>query len=142
MAAQMGISNAVAIVVLDAKVDEIDIGAGTAALKIYDGTRPDKVDDAVTTQNILSEHNLSNPAFGNASDNNPGAIATANAIGDDTSANNTGTATWFRVFDRNGDAVIDGNVGTSAADLILDSVSITAGQRVSISSWTITEPEE
>lgn len=142
MAAQMGISNAVAIVVLDAKVDEIDIGAGTAVLKIYDGTRPDKVDDAVTTQNILSEHNLSNPAFGNASDNNPGAIATANAISDDTSANNTGTATWFRVFDRNGDAVIDGNVGTSAADLILDSVSITAGQRVSISSWTITEPEE
>lgn len=142
MAAAMGISNAVAIAALNAKVDAIDTGGGTAVLRIYSGTRPDKVDTALSGNTLLAELNLSNPAFGAAADDNPNAIATASAITDDSSANATGTASFFRVLDRAGTAVIDGNVATSGADLNLDSVSITAGQTVSISSWTITEKEE
>jgi hypothetical protein len=45
---------------------------------------------------------LSNPAFGASTDANPGALATANAITDDSSADNTGTAGWFRA--KNGSA--------------------------------------
>ena len=142
MAAAMGINNAVAIAALNAKVDAIDTGGGTAVLRIYSGTRPDKVDTALSGNTLLAELNLSNPAFGAAADDNPNAIATASAITDDSSANATGTASFFRVLDRAGTAVIDGNVGTSGEDLNLDSVSITSGQTVSISSWTITEKEE
>ena len=142
MAAAMGIGNVVAIAALNAKVDAIDTGGGTAVLRIYSGTRPDKVDTALSGNTLLAELNLSNPAFGAAADDNPNAIATASAITDDSSANATGTASFFRVLDRAGTAVIDGNVGTSGEDLNLDSVSITAGQTVSISSWTITEKEE
>jgi len=142
MAAAMGISNAVAIAALNAKVDAIDTGGGTAVLRIYSGTRPDKVDTALSGNTLLAELNLSHPAFGAAADDNPNAIATASAITDDSSANATGTASFFRVLDRAGTAVIDGNVGTSGEDLNLDSVSITSGQTVSISSWTITEKEE
>ena len=142
MAAAMGIGNVVAIAALNAKVDAIDTGGGTAVLRIYSGTRPDKVDTVLSGNTLLAELNLSNPAFGAAADANPNAIATASAITDDSSANATGTASFFRVLDRAGTAVIDGNVGTSGEDLNLDSVSITSGQTVSISSWTITEKEE
>ena len=140
MAKSFGISNAIAIKMCDDIADEIDIG-GAGTLRIYDGVRPADLSVAVTSQNILSEHLFAVTAFGAASDDTPGAKATANAIGDDSSANATGTATWFRVFNGSGTAVHDGNVGATAADLILDSTSITAGQTVAIGSGEITVPE-
>jgi len=142
MAAAMGISNAAAIAALDAKVDKLDVGVGTAAIKIYSGTRPDKVDTALSGNTLLATLNLTNPAFGAAVDAAPNATATANAISDDTSADATGTASFFRAVDRGGTGVIDGNVGTTGEDLNLDSVSITIGQTVSITSWVVTEKEE
>lgn len=136
-----GISNAAAIAMLDALVDRLDAGSGAGKIRIYDGTRPTDVDTAVGAQVLLAELTLSDPAFGAAADDTPGAIATADPITDDSAANATGTASWFRALDSNNVAIIDGNVGTSSADLILDSVSITAGQTVSVNSWTITQPE-
>ncbi len=59
----------------------------------------------------------------------------------DTSADATGTAAWFRAYDSDDTAILDGSVGTSDADMIIDNTSINSGQTVSISSWTITMPE-
>lgn len=57
----------------------------------------------------------------------------------DTSADNTGTAAAARVKDSDGTVVISGlTVGTSGTDIILDSVSITAGQTVTLTTGTIT----
>ena len=54
-------------------------------------------------------------------------------------ATGTGTAAVARIKEGGGTTVLDGlTVGTSAADIILNSVSITTGQQVSISSGTIT----
>lgn len=63
---------------------------------------------------------LPNPAFGAAADGTGKATATADCTPalSDSSANASGTASWFRVINRNGDAVIDGSVGTATADLI------------------------
>ncbi len=55
------------------------------------------------------------------------------------SANATGTATWFREVDSNGNFILDGDVGISGADLNLNDVNIVAGQPVNISSYVITE---
>ena len=67
--------------------------------------------------------------------------ATANGITPGTAAA-SGTAAWFRVLQSDGvTAVFDGSVGTSAANLNLSATAITAGQAVSISSFTITENE-
>ena len=137
----MGVGTVIAKAMCDAIVDEIDNGGGTAVLRIYGDTRATDVDTAVAAQTLLSEHNLSNPAFGAAVDIGGSARATANSISDDTSANNTDTATWFRVFNRAGTPVIDGNVGTSSADLIIDNTSITAGQTVKVNSYTVTVAE-
>lgn len=131
------ISNAIAIATCDLQVDEIDTGAGTAALNVYDGTPPANVDTALSGNTLLAELNLSNPAFGAAADITPGARATANAITDDSSANNTGTPTFYRVFNRNGDAVMQGTAGVGSGDLNFGA-SIVSGQPVSITSWTWT----
>jgi polyisoprenoid-binding protein YceI len=57
----------------------------------------------------------------------------------DTSANGTGTAAEARIKDSDGTVVISGlTVSTSGADINLDSVSITTGQTVTLTTGTIT----
>lgn len=141
MAVATRISNDAAKAAADAITALLNAGAGAGKLRIYDGTQPAGPDTAISDQTLLAELTLTDPAFGAAADASPGATATAASISDDTSANATGTASWFRAVDSDDNAVIDGSVGTSDADLILDSVSITAGQTVKVNSWTITMPE-
>ena len=57
----------------------------------------------------------------------------------DTSADGTGTAAAARIRDSDNNDVVTGlTVGTSGTDVILDSVSITTGQTVTINSATLT----
>ena len=76
---------------------------------------------------------MSDPAFGAATS---GSI-TANAIADDTNATG-GTAALFKVTDSTGAEVYRGTVGTSGADLNLSSLSIGAGDTVSVTSLVYT----
>jgi len=113
-------------------LDEItaDIGA-SGLLRIYDGTQPATGGTATT---LLAELPLSATAAPAAS----GGVLTFSTITDDSSANATGTATWFRLATSAGAAVVDGTVSTSGADLNFDSVSFVSGGTVSVSSFTIT----
>ena len=116
---------------LDAIATAIDADVGAGTLNIYDGSRP-ATGGATTTE--LANLVLTDPVAGAAASN----VLTFSAINDDTSATATGTATWFRIADNSGDAVIDGDVGTSGSDLNLNSVAITIGGTVSVTSFTIT----
>ena len=135
------ITNAQAIVALDSLVDSMD--AGTAAvINIYDSTVPADADTALGAQVLLAQITMSPTAFGGAADDTPGAIATAAAITQDSSADATGTATFFRVLTQNAGTVIcQGTVGTASADMILNTVSITAGSAVACTAFTILLPE-
>ncbi len=105
-------------------------------LRIYAGTKPASVDTALGAQTLLAELPLGNPAFAAPA----AGVAAANAITADAAANATGTASFYRAFKSNGtSAVCDGTVGTSAADLILNSVALQAGASVAVTSWTITQ---
>jgi hypothetical protein len=117
---------------LDAITTKIDAGAGAGLLRIYDGTRP-ATGGAATT--LLAELTFSDPSSAAAAS----GVLTASAITQDSSANATGTASWFRVVDSTAAFVMDGNVGTSGSDLNLTTVSITATQPVSVTSFVITE---
>lgn len=132
MVKKMGVANSVAITMCNAIVDAIDAGAGTAQLQIYDGTRPAFVDGAVT--NLIVAIPLPAPAFGAAVDDSPGAKALGLSLPVNANATipTSATATWFRIVDRDLNGVIDGNVSTSNADLILDNVLISNGQNVQI----------
>ena len=137
MALNPQLTNAAASAAADAVVDRIDIG-GAGFLRIYSGTQPATADTAAAGT-LLAELQFSATAFGAAAS----GVATANAITSDASANATGTASWFRVLDGGGvdvtDNVFDGSVGTSGADMNLNSVDIQAGAEVSISSFTYTQ---
>lgn len=114
-------------------LDAITTAIGASGkLRIYDGTRPASGGAATT---LLAELPLSATSAPAAS----GGVLTFNAITNDSSADATGTATWFRVTTSGGTFVIDGNVGTSGADLNLNTVSIVAGGPVAVSSFVITE---
>lgn len=85
---------------------------------------------------ILATIPLANPAAPAAS----GGVLTFTMPQTDTSADNTGTAAAARIRTASGgtDVVTGLTVGLSGSDINLDSVSITAGQSVSITSATIT----
>lgn len=138
MALDPSITTAAANAAADAVVDLLDAGNEAAQLRIYDGTVPTNVNTALSSNTLLAALTMSDPAFGSASS----GVATAAAITSDTSADATGTATFFRLGSMNSGTftpVIQGNVGTSGADLNLSSTSITAGGTVAVSSLTYTQ---
>jgi hypothetical protein len=114
------------------QLDEITGLAGASALlKVFSGTRP-ATGGAETTK--LSEQ-VCNATFAAAAS---GGVLTLNAIADDTAADATGTASWFRIESSGAVHVMDGNVAASGSDLNFDSISFVAGGTVAISSFTIT----
>lgn len=56
----------------------------------------------------------------------------------DTSADATGTAAHFRIK-AGATCHIQGTVGTSGTDMIVDSVSFTAGQQFTVTAFTLTD---
>ena len=114
-------------------LDQITSAIGASGLlRIYDGTRPASGGTATTLLAQLALSATSAPAAS-------GAVLTFNAITQDSSADATGTATWFRVTTSGGTFVIDGSVGTSGSDLNMTTTSIVATQPVQVTSFVITE---
>lgn len=102
-------------------------------LRIYDGAQPANANTAVSTQTLLAELRFAATAESSVT----GGLITFAAITADSSANATGTAAWFRCLSSDGTTVVlDGSVGTSGANLVMSTTTITAGQTVSCSSFT------
>jgi hypothetical protein len=119
------------------------IDAGTAAvINIYDNSVPSNADASIGSSVLLAQLTCSGTAFSGYSDTGTAGRATFASITSDSSADATGTATYFRILTQSGGTVIaQGTVGTSSADLILNTTSITSGSTVSITSATIDLPE-
>jgi hypothetical protein len=128
---------------VDAVVDRLDLGSGTASAHclIYSGTPPADADTALSGNTLLADLAMANPAFGAAADAAPGATATAGAITDDTAANATGTATFARLVDRDGTVILQVTVGTSGTELIINSAAIQVNATVKVTSLAITHPD-
>jgi len=109
-------------------VDLVDVsGPGTLEIKSSASTVAGTAELAILT--------FPATAFGAAAS----GVATAGTIVSETSAN-AGTAGFYTVFDGVGAAVWQGLVATTSSDLNLSSVSIGAGDTVSISAFTLTVP--
>lgn len=115
----------------------IDAGVGAGTLRIYSGTAPADADTALSGNTLLAQLTMSDPSAGAAASD----VWTANSITDDTAADATGTATFFRVLDSNANVVLQGTVGldTGTFDLELNDTAITINDNVAVSSFTITE---
>lgn len=119
----------------NAKLDAITTALGAnALLRIYSGTQPANPDAALAGNTLLAELACSATFAAGAS----GGVLTASSITSDSSADNTGTAAWGTLCTSGGTRKVDFSVGTSGCDLNLNSVSISAGAQVSVSSLTIT----
>lgn len=117
------------------EADNICTLLNSGYLRIYDGTQAATADTAVGAQVLLAELRFGATAFGAASN----GVATANAITSDTANNATGTASWFRALKSDGTtAVFDGSVGTSGADLNLNSVALQINAQTDVTSLVYT----
>lgn len=107
--------------------------AGTGSLiNIYQGTQPANANTAISTQTLLVSCPIAG-VFGTDTDGTLtlGSVTTGIAVA-------TGTASFFRVFKSDGTTVVmDGSVGTSGADLNLDTTTINVTQSVNITGGTI-----
>lgn len=122
---------------------ETAINAGTAAVfNIYDSTVPADADTALGAQVLLAQLTCTADAISGIADDTPGSLMTFDTITADSSADATGTATFFRLLTQSGGTVVaQGTVGTATSDLILNTTSITSGSTVSITAATILVPE-
>lgn len=120
----------------NAIVDMIDEGAiyDNGYFEIWSDPKPTSI-LLGSTGTLLATLNFSNPAFGDFND----GIAAANAIAGDLSVDNSGVASWFRIFDRDGVVVLDGDISeeNGAGELKLNSLNLVAGGVVQISSFII-----
>lgn len=106
-------------------------GSG-AKIRLYQGTQPASANDAISTQTLLVECVISG-TFGTDSN----GTLTLGSVNTGT-ATASGTASFFRIVKADGSTVImDGSVGTSGADLNLNTTTINVTQSVDITGGTI-----
>jgi len=129
---------------LDGIDDDINGGLGAGILAIYGGTKKALSVAPDGTTPLLAKFTLADPAF---------AAAAAGAMDIDadpdleTTAVETGTATWARFYSStDGSTILEANavaqcdVGTSGSDINLNTTTITNGGTVRITSGNVTAP--
>jgi hypothetical protein len=121
----------------NAQLDTVESTTGTAPLlRILTGSPPA---DCATAQSgtLLAEMTLPSDWMAAASSGSKAKSGTWQ----DTSANNTGTAGYFRIVDSGGSTChVQGTVTATGGggDMTLDNTSIASGQSISISTFTLT----
>ena len=124
----------------NARLDAVESTNGTScALEIRTGAQPANC-AAASSGTILATINLPTDWMAAAASGSKAIAGTWQ----DASADGTGTAAHFRIY--NSQATKDGttcfmqgSVGTSATDMIVDSVSFTAGQQFNVTAFTLTD---
>ena len=139
--AELYLTNAVAQGMLNGTGLAEALGA-SPKLRIYSGTKPSNADAALSGNTQLAELVCASTPFSGFSDTGTAARATFGTIANDTSADATGTATFFRILDSAGTTVkMQGDAGTTSTALILATAAFSAGSTIAISSATIDFPE-
>lgn len=122
-----------------AVTDLIDAGSINAAgkIEIRTGSKP-ATPQIAATGTLLATFTMSLPSFGSFVN----GVASANAIAN-AQVVTDGLAGWYRVYDRDNQAVLDGDISdvTGSGDLIFDDVNFREGGLAVISNLTLTMPQ-
>ena len=140
MASNFRISAAARTAACDAIVDLVDSGGAAGTLEVSTGSPPTAPASA-DSGTPLGTCTFTYPnAFGAAS----AGVATAASITPDSSADASGTAGHFRIKNSSGTVIMQGTAGNAAAtpDLVFDNSAIVFGGQISITSLTVTVPEQ
>lgn len=121
--------------VRNAMLDAIETTIGTSAImRIRTGAQPANC-AAADSGSVLATLNLPSDWMAAAS----GGQKAKSGTWQDTSADASGTAAHFRVYDSGGSTChIQGSVGQGSGDLSLDNTTIASGQALTVTSFTIT----
>ncbi len=121
--------------VRNSRLDAIETAIGTApTLEIRTGSQPANC-AAADSGSVLATLTLPSDWMAAAS----GGSKAMSGVWTDASADASGTAGHFRIK-AGATTHAQGSCGTSAADMILDSVSFTAGQSFTINSFVLNDP--
>jgi len=137
----MAISNALVLRQAVANAFETTVGSG-GLFSIYAGTVPANADTALaigTTHTLLAQATVPSAAFmTDAASSSPTASLTSTLS--DTSANATGTMSFYRWETSAGACVQQGTITVTGGggDITFSSLSVTAGQTVNLTAYTQT----
>lgn len=106
-------------------------------VNVYSGTRPATADAALSGNTLLATGTFGSPAFGAAVN----GVATANTIGQDSSADAGAVPTFARLLTSGGASVADVTVGTSGTELIINASPVVQGLIVQFTALTWTTPD-
>jgi len=122
--------------VRNARLDQIETTIGTSAvIRIFTGSPPANCATA-DSGTILATVNCPSDWMAAAS----GGSKSKSGTWEDLSADNTGTAGYFRVYDSGVTTChMQGTVGTSGTDMTVNSTSFTSGQPFTINTFTLTD---
>lgn len=124
-------------VLRNAQLDAIEPRVASNKLRIYSGAAPANITDAATGT-LLAEITLPADPFAAAASGSKiksNTWSTAGALA-------TGSAGYFRIVNTGtSENVMQGTVGTAAADLIVDSVSFVSGQAFTVTTFTLQTQE-
>ena len=143
------VSNAIVLAGINAALALLDVGvangpggSGQAYIEVRTGAQPADP-SAAATGTLLGTLIASATAFAAAVDTGGAGRATANAVTADTAADAAGTAGWFRVYDSDAVAHIDGNVTATAGggDMEIDNVLIALNDTIAVTLWTYGQSE-
>lgn len=118
-------------------VTQMAIGAGTSSLQIRSGAQP-ATPDTAASGTLLATVALPNPAFGTPSSGVATLLGTP-LTGVFVAG---GTAGHFRILNRNGDPVMDGDITITGGggSLTLSNLTIASGVDVVITGTSFTQP--
>lgn len=117
-------SKTASLAMLQALANYLDQGSSNATLIFYEDTKPTSVNENADNSAKLLTINLPKPCLKSVNENNVELFAPSAGI-----ATKTGTATWARVFNGEGLAVVDVSVGT---DIVLDNADLVIGSSVKL----------
>lgn len=130
------IETAVRTAMMTALETAIDGGAGPATLEVRTGAQPANANTAASGT-LLVTFTMNDPAGAVAS----GVITFSVSPAIASLAVASGTAGWARLKDSTGATILDGSVGTSATDFIIDTTTVTSGQNIAlVAVSTLTSP--
>lgn len=141
----LSLKASVAIAACDAVVAQAAIGsANPVRFTVYSGTPPANIDAALSGNTALITIDMATPAFKAAVDNSVDGFAEseAEAIAEQPAIAD-GTASFYRLFDRNGTAIWQGTVSEPnlGGDMELSSLNVINGVSVVVQSFFIRVPK-
>lgn len=132
------ISSALAVLMVSQISQVLQAGPNAARLAIYDGTIPASADIPISEEPELVSFDLLSPVFGEPVETENGVELVAEEIGE-SAATETGTAKFFRLYDGEGVAHVQGTVSTAGqgGDAIVNSTAVVSGTSIIVASLTV-----